>query len=233
MADSVPECARHPRGSSIVFRSVVPAEFGGQPAHAGFTYAATVVEDSEKAIVTFQATGTPVMMRTGRRGPDGRNMLPGGWDGGYSHREWAGEPVVRVHERGRPWSVWRWLNDDGRWSSHFYVNLEEPWRRTRIGYDSHDWVLDLVVWREPMRIQFKDEDELQWCLNAGVIDASTEQRIRSAGEDAHRAASADAWPFRADWDRWLPDAAWPAPTLPEGWRNVNVSLETGAHASRD
>jgi len=28
-----------------------------------------------------------------------------------------------------------------------YVNMEDPWRWTNIGYDSHDWVLDLVVWR--------------------------------------------------------------------------------------
>lgn len=96
-------------------------------------------------------------------------MLPGGWDGGYSERSWAGESVVRV----------------------------------------------------------------QWCLSAGVIDEETARRIRSAGEEAHRAAVADQWPFRADWDRWLPDPTWPDPALPGGWTDVAVTLEAGPRASAD
>ncbi|MEA2274307.1 MAG: hypothetical protein QOI98_3015 [Solirubrobacteraceae bacterium] len=65
-----------------------------------------------------------------------------------------------AHPARRPWSVWRWLEADGSWSSTFYINLEEPWTRTRFGYDSHDWILDLVVRLSPLRAKWKDVDEL-------------------------------------------------------------------------
>jgi len=41
--------------------------------------------------------------------------------------------------------------------------------------------------------------------------------IRAAGLAAVAMAERRESPFNEGWERWLPDAAWPVPELPEGW----------------
>ena len=67
---------------------------------------------------------------------------------------------LRAHPAGEPWSEWRWLEADGSWSSTFYINLEQPWIRTPIGYDSHDWILDIVVRLSPFQAGGKTSTNL-------------------------------------------------------------------------
>jgi hypothetical protein len=126
-----------------------------------------------------------------------------------------------AHPAGRPWSVWRWLESDRTWSSTFYVNLEQPWARTPTGYDSHDWILDLVVRLSPFQAEVKDVDELEWSIGAGVISVATAGEIRAAGREALRSAGAHEWPSMVDWNQWLPDDDWPVPELAPRWRELN------------
>jgi len=106
------------------------------------------------------------------------------------------------------WEPWSW-----------YVNLEEPLRRTRIGFDSLDHELDVIVeldgsWR------WKDEDELAESIRRGVIRADEEPRMRADGERAVRRIVEREPPFDQDWSGWRPDPSWPVPELPAGWDRV-------------
>ena len=103
------------------------------------------------------------------------------------------------------WSPWNW-----------YVNLEEPLRKTRLGFDTLDHELDVIVqfdgsWR------WKDEDELDEAIRRGVISAREEPRLRADGESAVRRILDREPPFDQDWTDWRPDRSWPIPVLPEGW----------------
>jgi hypothetical protein len=179
-----------------------------------------VVEETSEHAALFQPAGTLWRRSTGTRGgPRGRNMLPEGWDGGHELLTWAGDGVLRMHRFGEPWSVWRWLDSDRRWSDDFYVNLEDPWRRTAIGFDSGDWILDVVA-RADGDWHYKDEDELAWAESAGVVDADWVERTRDAGRRAVAWIEAGEWPLHEDWDRWLPDASPELPTLPDDWATV-------------
>lgn len=190
------------RGTAVVFRSVFPD-------HVGMAVACFVVEDVEDHIALFQPAGSDVLVRTGRRGgPTGRNMFPGGWDGGHAEVPWTGAGLLRVHRRGQPWSVWRWL-DPGGWRPGCYVNLEQPWSTGVLGFDSRDWILDLVVAGDGS-IEWKDADELDWCESVGSVSRDEAAVIRAAGRQAAAAVAARRWPFDEDWNRWLPDAGWPA-----------------------
>jgi predicted RNA-binding protein associated with RNAse of E/G family len=133
-----------------------------------------------------------------------------------------GDPLC-AHPAGEPWSVWRWLEVDRSWSSTFYVNLEQPWIRTPIGYDSHDWILDLVVQLNPFHATWKDVDELEWSVQAGVISGATANDIHTAGRRALRSAEAHEWPFDADWDQWLPGDDGPVPQLDPRWRELALA----------
>jgi predicted RNA-binding protein associated with RNAse of E/G family len=145
-------------------------------------------------------------------------MLPTGHDGGYDDKQWAGDGVLRVHRFGEEWSVWRWLDSRREWSRHFYVNLEDPWRRSALGFDTGDWLLDVVG--TPTSWAYKDEDELEWAEDAGLVGSAWSARTREAGKRAAAALKANAWPFDADWNRWLPSVDLATPVLPTDWSVV-------------
>ncbi|WP_157970605.1 DUF402 domain-containing protein [Nakamurella deserti] len=183
-----------PAGSAVVLRSVFDD-------HVGAAIPSVVIADEASYAALYQPAGSTLVTRTGRRGgPQGRNMYPDGWDGGHRESPWSGTGVLRVHRRGDPWSVWRWW-DAGGWRPGCYVNLEEPWRRTRLGFDTRDWVLDLVLDGDG-RPHWKDADELAWCEAVGTVTAEHAARVRDAGRQALAAAGPGAFPFTADWDRW-------------------------------
>jgi predicted RNA-binding protein associated with RNAse of E/G family len=63
----------------------------------------------------------------------------------------------------------------------YYINLQAPLRRTPIGYDSFDHVLDIVVapdgsWR------WKDEDEFEEAIQLGLFTPDEAADIRAEGE---------------------------------------------------
>jgi len=106
------------------------------------------------------------------------------------------------------WSPWSW-----------YVNLQEPLRKTRIGFDTLDQELDVIVefdgsWR------WRDEDELAEAIRRGVIPAKEEPRLRGDGKKGvHRILDREP-PFDREWNDWRPDPTWPIPALPEGWHRI-------------
>lgn len=186
-----------PVGTPVVLRSVFAD-------HVGAVFPGVVISDDDTVTAVYQPAGTSVLVRTGRcGGPHGRNMYPGGWDGGHQLRPWTGSGVLRVHRHGDPWSVWRW-REGHTWRPGCYVNLEEPWRRTTIGFDSQDWILDLVIDGAGVAHR-KDDVELDWCEQVGSVTAEHAARVRRAGEQALAAFRAGAFPFDADWDRWSVD----------------------------
>ena len=173
----------------------------------------TLVDEGER-IVTWQPGGSSMMRHTGEKGgPRGRNLV--GWDGGHESAIWTGSGVIRAHRFGDPWSVWRWENGDA-WHPGCYVNLEGPWRRTELGFDSGDWILDLVIDGEGA-VTRKDEDELADALKRGGVTAEEVATIEAAADAATAAHAAGAWPFSADWDAWLPLRTTDPLTVPEGW----------------
>ena len=186
----------------------------------GFVTPAIVVEDSEETIALFQPTGSTFKDRAGERGgPRGRNHLPGSWDGTYSDNTWTGPGCLRVHVPGTAISILRWWHPDLEryegWG--WYVNLELPWQRTPIGFDSRDLLLDIVIEEDLTSWRWKDEDELAWAIEEHLMDDATAALTRAAGHEALAMLEQRAFPFNADWDRWRPEPNWPLPAVPDGW----------------
>jgi hypothetical protein len=103
------------------------------------------------------------------------------------------------------WSTWNW-----------YVNLEDPLRRTPVGFDTLDHELDVIVGFDGSW-SWKDEDELEEAIRRGVIAEDEEPGLRADGERALRRILDREPPFDRDWSDWRPDPSWPVPVLPEGW----------------
>ena len=96
----------------------------------------------------------------------------------------------------------------------WYVNLQEPFRRTVNGYDTQDLELDLWVpvdgpWK------WKDEQLLEQRVREGRFTA--EQAAVAHAEGRRVAVELDAghrWWDEA-WAGWKPDPTWPTPTFSE------------------
>ena len=99
----------------------------------------------------------------------------------------------------------------------WYVDLQEPLRRTVVGFDTMDNLLDIVISPDLSEWQWKDEDEFQEAVAIGVYSAEEARAIRAEGERAIELLRAGQPPFCDGWDKWSPPVEWQIPQLPDGW----------------
>ncbi|MGP5253548.1 DUF402 domain-containing protein [Brachybacterium alimentarium] len=214
----------HPVGSTVALRSI--RGFADRAAAVSFAVAGTVLQDDGDLTVVMTRPGSGRASRAGSRtGPRGRNVVAIGWDGSYDLAEWEGHTVVRAHPHGRCWSVWRW-HDGENWIGDWYGNLESPWRRSAVGYDTQDWALDVVAQGTPgaddCTIGFKDEDELDWYVEQGTFSAECAAYFRSVGEELAEIMRRGEGLAAADWSRWAPTRDDVSVPLPEAWQALPV-----------
>ena len=112
-------------------------------------------------------------------------------------------------------SLWvSWLPGFQPWG--WYVNLQQPFRRSAFGFETMDLALDVIVegdrsWR------WKDEDELALFVERGAFDADPPTRLREEGLRVAEKAERNEPPFSEPWHDWRPDRARRHPQLPPGW----------------
>ena len=179
-----------------------------------------VVRDEPELIALYLCPGSVGARRKGQRGgPGGRQMLPGGWSGEYEDRVWHSSHLLTLYRLGDAHSVSLfWREADGA-LDYWYVNLEDPWRRTAVGFDSWDHTLDIVVAPDLSSWQWKDEDEFAWAQENGVFTAEEAAAIRAEGERAARAIEQRASPYCDGWERWVPEPGWSPLALPASWQS--------------
>jgi hypothetical protein len=178
-----------------------------------------VIEDRADRVVLFQAAGSVCKKRSGVRGagPRGRQLVPGGWDGTHVDRVWPGPPMLRLHVVGTAFAVLReWSFSSGA-AEGWYVNLESPWRRTAIGFDSCDLVLDVVPAADLSSWSWKDRDELEWSVEQGKFSREAADEVVREGERVVARLRSGEFPFVDDWSSLRPDESWEVPSVLAGW----------------
>ncbi|GAA1490830.1 DUF402 domain-containing protein [Brachybacterium sacelli] len=216
-------------GAGVVLRSI-----RNRPSASptpSFAVAGIVVADSEDLSVVATAAGSGMARRAGRaEGPGGRQVAPLDWDGSHEVTSWRGPTVIRVHRSGESWSIWRW-HDGESWVGDWYGNLECPWQRSPIGFDTQDWDLDVVGIGAPgtdsWRVEYKDDDELEFIVQIGAAPAVEAERIREQGRLLHAEFTRGSWPFDAVWEKWLPRSGVEPTPLPRGWRELDPRATHG------
>jgi protein associated with RNAse G/E len=99
----------------------------------------------------------------------------------------------------------------------WYVNLQEPVRRTWLGFDFMDQDLDIVFQPDAREWHWKDEEVMQQGLELGIYTAQQVRDIRAEGERVVERIRRRTAPFDNSWLDWKPDAACPIPELSPGW----------------
>ena len=167
-----------------------------------------VVRDDPDLLATYIATGAPFRFPRGQwPTADGRHP----WAG---EERWHGHGALMLQRPEEAHAIWVFWQGPQREFHGWYVNLQEPFRRTVNGYDTQDLELDLWVpvdgpWK------WKDEQLLEQRVREGRFTA--EQAAVAHAEGRRVAVELDAghrWWDEA-WAAWKPDSTWPMPTFSE------------------
>lgn len=132
-------------------------------------------------------------------------------------RLWAGSTILSFAWPRTPHAVLLYFDQASGDLLQFYVNLQDPLRRTRIGFDTTDHILDAVVEPDRSAWRWKDEDELAEAVDRGLFTPEQAGSFRAEGERAVRRIVEGDPPFDRDWTVWEPEATWPIPRLQGGW----------------
>ena len=203
------------RGDQIVLRYWTPNRVG--PTNA---LPVTVVQDDLNCTAFFLSAGTPIKRSIKVDGSDIPRDLP--FEERYrlpkrtDDRTWHTESRLYLATPGasHAYSLF-WSASD--WSFQgWYIDLQAPFRRTPIGFDSEDHVLDLVV-DSDLSWSWKDEDEFADAVRIGRFSNQQAAEVRAEGERVIENIEAGGWPFNAGWESWSPDPGWTTPPLPAGW----------------
>lgn len=181
----------------------------------------TVVEDADDQLLAWIPKGTvrkTPITPPGRQDPDLRRDR---YIENLDHGDWLhGEHVWDVSSlwvlRPGDWhAVWVSFDEDGEHLG-WYVNFQQPYRRTPLGIESMDLALDIVV--EPdLSWGWKDDDEFEEILERSIFDAEIGQRVREEATAVVQRIEASAPPFCEPWTEWRPNPRWRRPELLPGW----------------
>jgi protein associated with RNAse G/E len=104
----------------------------------------------------------------------------------------------------------------------WYINLQEPFRRTRIGFDTMDLMLDLVVSPSMSTWRWKDADEFAEAERIGLYSSVQARAIRAEGERAIRLLTTQRRSLYEHWANWHADPEWEIPRLSSLWDRVDL-----------
>ena len=193
-------------GDPIVMRSV----WDGKIVAA---WPVTIVSHTPDQLVIYLAAGTRYMVRLFDSDPGARLPI-GEWS--LVEAQWRVD-LIRIMRRDDDHSHLAFWTEDGVFS-RWYVNLERSFERTPIGIDFVDHFLDIVIQPDLESWRWKDEDELDQAVAAGVITAQRAHAIRVQAAKALSRLETKSSPFGDGWERWSRDPAWAVPSLPPNWR---------------
>ena len=104
----------------------------------------------------------------------------------------------------------------------WYVNLQEPVRRTTIGFDTMDNTLDVVISPDMSEWRWKDDDEFTEAINAGFYSREKANEIWAEGERAVRLITSERRSLYEKWEKWQANSEWEIPKLSLSWDKVNL-----------
>jgi len=176
---------------------------------------AFMVQDTPQLIAFYWPVGTPT------RSPSKRPTVEDEFNNRVDlvKRNWIDHDVLSLNIPGTAYSVEVMWQANSHELRCWYVNLQEPLRRTKLGFDTMDQMLDIVISPDRSSWRWKDEDEFSQAVSMGVYSPQKAGAIREQGEEVIKLLEANASPFREGWETWMPPLEWGIPDFPAGWED--------------
>lgn len=195
-------------GDLVVLRYITMRD--GTP---GATWPCRVVEDRDDLLALHIPAGT--IFKEWQPAPSSPNRQ-------LADTRWRTE-TLRLMFPGRGHSIWlSWLAGEQRTLRGYYVNFEEPFRRTLLGFDTNDHTLDIVV-APDMQWHWKDRDDFADRVRQGLYTPDFADSVRAEAERVIPVIEGRKSPFSDGWESWAPDPAWTIPELPPVWNTEPVA----------
>ncbi len=210
--DSTPQ-QRFSEGEQVLLRYV-------RNSPADVIVPVTVVRDDDEAIALYVAVGAPLKVQAQRDGTRLTRETPflerERMIGGLADGVWTGNHVLKLVQPGTMSAIWLcWRDPDWEFRG-YYGNIQAPLRRTHLGFDTADYLLDVEICAD-FSWSWKDEDEWETAWEHNLIDRETLLSVRAEGERIIADAERQAWPFDAGLESWRPDPSWSMPAMPQPW----------------
>jgi predicted RNA-binding protein associated with RNAse of E/G family len=125
---------------------------------------------------------------------------------------------IRLTIPGESYSVLLFWNCNNN-LRYWYINLEDPvnpMRRTKLGFDLCDQILDIIVESNLKDWRWDDEDELQEAIEVGLISPEQAEALYVKGAEVRDLIMSGKSVFNS-WATWKPDPSWNVPVLPDNW----------------
>lgn len=191
-----------------------------------------VIEDGDEYLVVASWPGLRGLVSTtwiatflgGNRHRDRtiRELASGSWELGWW--AWRDTTVRSWYGLDAHFTVRQYFDADQR-PLAWYVDFDLPKRRTRMGIDTFDLMLDLIAEPDLSSFRWKDEDEYQQGRRLGLIDDQVHRRVSAAREEVVALIESRRGPFTHDWSP-PPYETWQVPVLPDDVRHVSPSGAT-------
>lgn len=170
-------------------------------------WAGIVVADTSDLLALFMPEGSPLAFADDFFGE------PHPWSG---RDRWEGHGVLQLQRPGEMHAIWVFWHGIAREFRGWYVNLQEPFRRTQRGFDTQDLELDIIVGLDGSR-RYKDDEKLEAWVERGRWTAEEIAAIRREGVAIVEELDAGRRWWSDEWATWEPDPDWAAPALPRDW----------------
>lgn len=131
--------------------------------------------------------------------------------------------TLRLMFPGRHHSVWLFWSNDTHEFTGYYVNMEEPFRHTAVGFDTQDHTLDINV-APDLTWKWRDTESLEEHVRHGFYTQYLADEVWNEGRRAIDEILRGDHPCLKGWHKWQPDPGWPVPEIPAEWSSVPVSL---------
>jgi hypothetical protein len=176
-----------------------------------------ILQDSPDLIAIYWQAGTPNMVPDKRSTPqdlllNNIRLIP---------HHWTDTDVLLLVKPGSAHDVEIMWDAGHKKLRCWYVNLQEPLRRTKLGFDSMDRLLDIVISADKSTWHWKDEDEFNEAVAMGVFSPEEARTIREEGKHVIELLLTRQSPFYDGWENWRPPLNWAIPPLPEGWDELS------------
>ena len=198
-------------GDSVTLRGVGSKVF--------WAYPTILVQDTPELIAYYLRAGTMGKNVSHRVSPT--EMLDAESIEIVDH-QWHRTDVLMLTVPGETFSVYYMWETGTKNLDCIYINLQEPLRRTSIGFDSMDNVLDVVIHPDMDQWRWKDEDEFEEAQSVGVYSPEKARQIRADGEAAIDLVLSRRRGMYEKWKLWEVNPHWEIPALPPFWNIVNL-----------
>jgi len=212
---------RYKPGDHITIRNV----FRGR---VQTVFPSIVVADTPELVVTWLPLDTPILngvddasanVDSGKGHISAAKIASKTWEMGA--RRWHTEGTLRIKHPRAMWSLWvLWEPGMGNIKC-WYINIDAPYIRSHIGFDTCDMFLDVVIKPDRESWWLKDEDEFEDAISAGIFDQESAAEVRKAAKTGLKTILGNRPPFDTVWADWRPDPNWVIPQIPTDWDRVD------------